>query len=1135
MEPEESSQDAVSQPFVEESSKGKDKAVSQPFKAKSAKGEVKAKSAKGKVRAAERSTRGSFERLKLTGLAGTMGSDPSRMWMGLDKWVLDTREEYHWSSGPQLLLDRVKLSSGLEKGSVRTERFKIPGVRCRQGRERNVVSVQQLARDHGLVTVFEPTGCYVKDKAETIVGQGRSRNGKYVLNYLDITKAQEKGIRDVKTSPDQGSLAGSQPEWERPDKRCWFGQTRLDRHSSMLSHELGGLYFGMRSDFLMDSGACHHVTCKGDVLKAYHADLQIRPPIQSVTIRERHRLFPRALPVDGIGYIDSAGGSLDRVLFVPTSHANLVSVSQLTEDYSVRVVFDEDGFWIEKLETKESIGGGIHHDSIGHDCAYMLTCFNVGAESDWVLDSFAWLHHTSDRRLLYNLQQKAEVMPTAAVDDQLQILEHGSVRTERFKVPKVRYIAGHATRNVISVAQLAYDHGLVTVFEPTGCHVKDKQTGQIVGKGRLSDGTYVLDYLRIGQAQGQDVVDASLPPDLQGSQELQGRGPRPQLEWLGEAGRFGRPRSDRAKDPTIAVFQTLPHNQPRTMDFYMASGERHHMTWNGAILMAYHADMHINPPIQYVTGVLPWPRLTVDGIGYIDSKAGSLDRVLFVPSSSVNTVSVSQLTEDCSVRVVFDKDEFWMEKLETKERIGHGRCFGTKYVVARLEVGAASYWVLDSFAWQHHTPDRRLLYDLQEKADDQPQPGGDQLQILGSVRTKRFKVPKVRYIADHAARNAISVVQLADDHGLVTVFEPRFCYVKDKETGQIVGQGRLRNGTYVLDYLRIDQDKRGGAGGGGGDGEEEEKEKGGSEAGGGGGEKKEKDKEGGGGGGETGGGADGEGSGDDKGGGEKGKKEGGGGEKEEEEEEEEEEEKKEEEEENDEEEKLKEPSQTQCDMENDEEEKLKEPSRAQGDIEKDEDKQLTEPSLAQGDMFGLLRFDRAPDQAVSDPCHRYHFLGSDVYAHTALAASLNQVPSDDVFVDSGACFHITWNPSVLQRYPDHLNVVLPTQSISGVSGSNITVEYSGYINNAQTQLDGVLFVPGSTANLVSVGQLTWQYYVCLEFDREVITIRRKIDGVEIGRANRRGNHYLLQHFRPGRLYVEKPSPNFWGPQHQFSA
>jgi hypothetical protein len=246
------------------------------------------------------------------------------------------------------------------------------------------------------------------------------------------------------------------------------------------------------------------------------------------------------------------------------------------------------------------------------------------------------------------------------------------------------------------------------------------------------------------------------------------------------------------------------------------------MTWNGDALKAYHGTLNIKPPVESVMGTrdirsatrvnsdeLSHP-LKVGGIGYIDSTGGSLDGVLFVPGSDVNLVSVNQVTRDYSARVVFHRDEFWIEKLESKERIGHGQRVGDNYVVAVLDVGAATSWVLDSSAWIHHTSNRQMLYDFQEAPEYLlPAPAGvEGLHILGhgSVRTQRFKVPGIRYIASSGdARNVISVAQLADDHGFVSTFEPGFCYVKDKVTGQIVGVGHLLDGVYVLKTLRINQ------------------------------------------------------------------------------------------------------------------------------------------------------------------------------------------------------------------------------------------------------------------------------------------------------------------------------------------
>lgn len=276
------------------------------------------------------------------------------------------------------------------------------------------------------------------------------------------------------------------------------------------------------------------------------------------------------------------------------------------------------------------------------------------------------------------------------------------------------------------------------------------------------------------------------------------------------------------KDPTVEnAFPMSPYEEQggtRTKQFYMDSGVCHHMTWNGDVLKAYDGTLNIKPPVESVMGTrdirsatrvnsdeLSHP-LKVGGIGYIDSTGGSLDGVLFVPGSDVNLVSVNQVTRDYAARVVFHRDEFWIEKLESKDRIGHGKWAGNSYLVAILDVGAASDWILNSSASIHHTSNRKMLYDFRETAEDVQLEVVGHMKILGhgSVWTERFKVPGIRYTAGDA-RNVISVVQLANDHGLVTIFEPGFCYVKDKGTGQIVGQGHLRDGVYVLKTLRINQ------------------------------------------------------------------------------------------------------------------------------------------------------------------------------------------------------------------------------------------------------------------------------------------------------------------------------------------
>ncbi|KAL6654588.1 hypothetical protein ACP70R_008053 [Stipagrostis hirtigluma subsp. patula] len=495
---------------------------------------------------------------------------------------------------------------------------------------------------------------------------------------------------------------------------------------------------------------------------------------------------------------------------------------------------------------------------------------------------------------------------------------------------------------------------------------------------------------------------------------------------------------------------------------------------------------------------------------------------------------------------------------------------------------ASSEWVLDTFAWMHHTSNPRLLLRQGKLSVESHEWGrGGVLRTHGgSIRTESFSVPDVRYV-EGDARNVISVHQLAVDHGLVTVFEPTSCYVKDNKTGQVVGKGRLRNGTYVLDYLRIDQGRGGGGDDGkrqaegrdrseensdgsgegesrGGDGNQDrgggeggDGGRGGAEGGGGGdrgrgrgrggggdGDKGEggggdgdiRDKDGGGGvGGNRDRGAKGGGDCERGGGGDNhsqdrvgsGGRDGGGG------------------------------GGMEANKDDDEKKEtdmfgLKKFSKyintasyrilssqlpgggggagkkgrfsgrgIEGAIEEGGEAQeegLEESYKVHSDLFGLSRFD------VNEPLY---------FRRGAFPTWANEPRENDFLLDSGACFHVTWNESVLFPYPYHLHrhTRPPISSLGGIFKSadgagSIDIIGSGYLNG-KIMLDGVLLAPDSTMNLVSVGQLTCQYGVAVEFGPSSFIIKRLMDGVKVGSGYMRswGHHYVVEHFRPELLYA----------------
>ncbi|CAL4990573.1 unnamed protein product [Urochloa decumbens] len=485
---------------------------------------------------------------------------------------------------------------------------------------------------------------------------------------------------------------------------------------------------------------------------------------------------------------------------------------------------------------------------------------------------------------------------------------------------------------------------------------------------------------------------------------------------------------------------------------------------------------------------------------------------------------------------------------------------------------APNEWVLESGAYTHRTSDLSQLLkggDFEEIAIDPPMREHDAPNVLlgrGSIRTECFEFPGVLYVPE-VERNVVSVSQLARDHGLVTVFQPTCCHVKD-ETGEIVGKGRLRNGMYILDSLHINQKRyKGGDGGESGDGRCEEADGEGSSGGRwnggeGDGEGGSRGEGRGGGGRDGGGGVSGAGShgGDGRDGGQ-----GGGGEDEEIEEVEE--------------------------TTDDEDEKgiqrrrgayLKESSQAHRDLlglsrftghiiiaafyyvfalfggvlglsrftgyviaalyyilalfggvsgdreGKRETSGGCRQESSQESLFGLSRFDM-----TTDPTGYWR---RQLPAGAFPTSTGTETRLQEFLVDSGASFHVTWKESVLFPYPQHLgkHTKPPVPYFGGVGPGRINVSRSGYLNGDNIMLDGVLLALQSRMNLVSVGQLSHQYNVDVHMGQEGVTIRRLLDGVQIGGGKMKNNHlYVLEYFQPERLYAHSagPHPNIFGKRH----
>lgn len=125
--------------------------------------------------------------------------------------------------------------------------------------------------------------------------------------------------------------------------------------------------------------------------------------------------------------------------------------------------------------------------------------------------------------------------------------------------------------------------------------------------------------------------------------------------------------------------------------------------------------------------------------------------------------------------------------------------------IATPEVVADPSWLADSGASNHITSD---LANLQVHSDYQ---GKDSLTVGNISKLQIENIGQNLYytngsiVALHNVlhvpkiqRNLLSISQLTCDNDCDVIFYSNCCYVKDKATGKVVLQGRLKDGLYQL-------------------------------------------------------------------------------------------------------------------------------------------------------------------------------------------------------------------------------------------------------------------------------------------------------------------------------------------------
>lgn len=151
--------------------------------------------------------------------------------------------------------------------------------------------------------------------------------------------------------------------------------------------------------------------------------------------------------------------------------------------------------------------------------------------------------------------------------------------------------------------------------------------------------------------------------------------------------------------------------------------------------------------------------------------------------------------------------------------------------------------------------------------------------------------------------------------------------------------------------------------------------------------------------------------------------------------------------------------------------------------------------------------------------------------HRSFPSSPTNLVNNYFYVDSGACFHSTFNRSILFSYHEKITsgIPLPTTSFGGVGPSSVEVTDYGYLDHGNIKVDGVLLAPTSKVNLMSVGQIAQQYDVTTVIDSKGV-IFKGLDGSKIGSGYTAGHHYIVYKFDPKSLYAHHPrfNPHMFG-------
>ena len=114
-------------------------------------------------------------------------------------------------------------------------------------------------------------------------------------------------------------------------------------------------------------------------------------------------------------------------------------------------------------------------------------------------------------------------------------------------------------------------------------------------------------------------------------------------------------------------------------------------------------------------------------------------------------------------------------------------------------------WLLDSGASFHMTPSTCSLSNFSKNSFSSfvSTADGTPLEIkgIGNFERQDFFVPKIRLIPK-LNLNLLSVSQLSD-HGCDIKFSSNKCWIQDRQSGRLIGEGSRRGDLYYVDFLQV--------------------------------------------------------------------------------------------------------------------------------------------------------------------------------------------------------------------------------------------------------------------------------------------------------------------------------------------